>query len=127
MKKSNLPISPHLQIYKPQITSVLSITHRITGFCLNFLLIFFVTWITCLAYSESAYNFFLIFISSLPARIICVFSILGFTFHSLNGIRHIIWDLGYCLEIKKSTILGYIILFLSLCITCLISIKIGLL
>ena len=127
MKKNNLPISPHLQIYKPQITSVLSITHRITGFCLNFLLIFFVTWITCLAYSESAYSFFLKFFTSLPVRIICVFSVLGFIFHSLNGIRHIVWDLGYCLEIKQSTILGYIILFLSICITYLISTKIGLL
>ena len=57
MKKKDLPLSPHLQIYKPQITSVLSIAHRITGFCLNFLLIFITVWIGCLALGEIYYEF----------------------------------------------------------------------
>tara|TARA_B100000287_G_C20220453_1_gene617807 strand:+ start:223 stop:609 length:387 start_codon:yes stop_codon:yes gene_type:complete len=113
MKKQNLPLSPHLQIYKPQITSILSISHRITGVSLNFSLVILVFGIFSLSLGEVYFKFFLEIISSVPVKLILFLTILGFSYHLLNGIRHIIWDFGLFLDNKSSAILGYIIIILS--------------
>lgn len=126
MSKEQLPISPHLQIYKPQITSILSIAHRITGFSLNFLLILVLLWITALTHGEKTYDIFINFIFFFPVRVIVFFSILGFSYHMLNGIRHMFWDLGYFIENKSAAILGYLILIISLSLTFFLSVFLGL-
>ena len=126
MSKEQLPISPHLQIYKPQITSILSIAHRITGFSLNFLLIIVLLWIIALTHGEKTYDIFINFIFFFPVRIIVFFSILGFSYHMLNGIRHMFWDLGYFIENKSAAILGYLILIISLSLTFFLSVFLGL-
>lgn len=113
MKKENLPLSPHLQIYKPQITSILSISHRITGLALNLSLVFFVSGLFCLTLGEKYFNYFMVVMNSVPLRIIIFLTVLGFCYHFLNGIRHIIWDFGFFLENKSSTILGYLVIILS--------------
>ena len=125
MKKEDLPISPHLQIYKPQITSILSITHRITGFFLNFSIIIFVLWIMSLSLGESTYEVFIEYIKIIPIKIIFFFLLLGFFYHLLNGFRHIIWDFGYFIENKSSAILGYIVLFFSFSLSIIVSLKLG--
>ena len=114
MKKNNLPISPHLQIYKPQITSILSISHRITGVALNFSLIIIVLGLFCLTLGEKYFTYFIFIMSSIPLKIIMFLTILGFCYHFLNGIRHIIWDFGVFLENKSSAILGYLVVALSM-------------
>ena len=114
MKKNNLPISPHLQIYKPQITSILSISHRITGVALNFSLIIIVLGLFCLTLGEKYFTYFIFIMSSIPLKIIMFLTILGFCYHFLNGIRHILWDFGLCLENKSSAILGYLVVALSM-------------
>jgi len=114
MKKNNLPISPHLQIYKPQITSILSISHRITGIALNFSLIIIVLGLFCLTLGEKYFTYFIFIMSSIPLKIIMFLTILGFCYHFLNGIRHIIWDFGLFLENKSSAILGYLVVALSM-------------
>ncbi len=114
MKKNNLPISPHLQIYKPQITSILSISHRITGVALNFSLIIIVLGLFCLTLGEKYFTYFILIMSSIPLKIIMFLTILGFCYHFLNGIRHIIWDCGLFLENKSSAILGYLVVALSM-------------
>ena len=114
MKKNNLPISPHLQIYKPQITSILSISHRITGVSLNFSLIIIVLGLFCLTLGEKYFTYFIFIMSSIPLKIIMFLTILGFCYHFLNGIRHIIWDFGLFLENKSSAILGYLVVALSM-------------
>lgn len=114
MKKNNLPISPHLQIYKPQITSILSISHRITGVALNFSLIIIVLGLFCLTLGEKYFTYFIFIMSSIPLKIIMFLTILGFCYHFLNGIRHIIWDFGLFLENKSSAILGYLVVALSM-------------
>ena len=98
MKKENLPLSPHLQIYKPQITSLLSISHRISGIALNFSLIILITGLLSLSLGEYYYNLFIFIINSYPLKIFIFLTILGFSYHLLNGIRHMIWDLGFFLE-----------------------------
>tara|TARA_B100001029_G_C15007647_1_gene422141 strand:+ start:159 stop:542 length:384 start_codon:yes stop_codon:yes gene_type:complete len=114
MRKEQFPISPHLQIYKPQITSILSITHRVTGFCLNLILILILLWLTSLSFGENMYNYYMKLMGFFPLRVIIFFTILGFSYHMLNGIRHIFWDFGLFIENKSATIFGYSVVIISI-------------
>jgi len=111
------PLSPHLQIYRWHISSLLSITHRISGVVnlLALILIFF--WLTALSLGENNYESFLLIINSFFGK----FILIGFTwsmiFHSLSGVRHLIWDLGYGFEIKTANISGIIVIISSLVLT----------
>ena len=119
MNDSNNPLSPHLQIYRWQVSSLLSIIHRISGVInlLALILIFF--WLLVLSFGENNYELFLILINSFFGK----FVLIGFTwsmnFHLLSGIRHLIWDLGYGFEIKTANISGVIVIISSLVLTIL--------
>ena len=121
--KEILPISPHLQIYKPQLTSVLSIAHRITGFCLSLTLPLYLVWLGCIFLGSNIYEIFVHFCSNKMVSIIFVLMTYGFSYHMLNGIRHLLWDLGYGLSIKFSSISAVLIIFLSISSTLLITLK----
>ena len=117
MNDSKNPLSPHLQIYRWQISSLLSIIHRISG-VINLLalsLIFF--WLLVLSFGESNYELFLLTINSFFGK----FILIGFTwsmcFHILSGTRHLAWDLGYGFEIKTANISGIIVIISSLALT----------
>ena len=114
------PISPHLQVYKPQITSVLSIFHRITGVALTFGLILLVAWIFTLSLGEDYFEYFVMFIKSWFGLLI----LFGFTFalnyHLCNGIRHLFWDAGYGYEIETVHKSGLAVLVVSFVLTILI-------
>ena len=111
------PLSPHLQIYRWHISSLLSITHRISGVVnlLALILIFF--WLIFLSSGEINYESFLLIINSFIGK----FILIGFTwsmiFHLLSGIRHLVWDLGYGFEIKTANITGIIVIISSLALT----------
>ena len=126
MKKEDLPISPHLQIYKPQITSLLSISHRVTGFSLNFSLIILVSGLLCITLGEVYFLLFIEILNTIPLKIILFLTLLGFSYHLLNGIRHIFWDFGFFLENRSSAIFGYIVIIFSLISSVSFSILIGL-
>ena len=121
--KEFLPVSPHLQIYKPQLTSMLSIAHRITGFCLSLTLPLFLVWIGCVSVGFSAYETLVNICSNNIVRVIFTLMTYGFSYHMLNGIRHMIWDLGYGLSIKFSSITAIIIIILSFIITLIVSVR----
>tara|TARA_B100000965_G_scaffold336384_1_gene302645 strand:+ start:412 stop:798 length:387 start_codon:yes stop_codon:yes gene_type:complete len=114
MNDSKNPLSPHLQIYRWHISSLLSITHRIAGVVnlISLILIFF--WLVVLSFSENNYELFLLLINSFFGK----FILIGFTwsmiFHMLSGIRHLFWDLGYGFEIKTANISGIIVIISSL-------------
>ena len=117
MNDSKNPLSPHLQIYRWHISSLLSITHRISG-VINLLalsLIFF--WLLVLSFGESNYESFLSTMNSFFGK----FILIGFTwstcFHILSGIRHLAWDLGHGFEIKTANISGIIVIISSLVLT----------
>ena len=114
------PISPQLQVYKPQITSVLSIFHRITGVALAFGLILLVAWIFTLSLGEEYFEYFVMFIKSWFGLLI----LFGFTFalnyHLCNGIRHLFWDAGYGYEIETVHKSGLAVLVVSFVLTILI-------
>ena len=117
MNDSKNPLSPHLQIYRWHISSLLSITHRIAGVVnlISLILIFF--WLVVLSFSENNYELFLLIINSFFGK----FILIGFTwsmiFHVLSGIRHLFWDLGYGFEIKTANISGIIVIISSLVLT----------
>jgi succinate dehydrogenase / fumarate reductase cytochrome b subunit len=126
MKKSELPISPHLQIYKPQITSILSITHRITGVCLNFLIIFVSLWLLSLSLGENIYNYFIEFSNTIFMKLVMSISIFGLSYHAMNGIRHIFWDFGFFLNNSSALISGIIVVSLTFVLSVLLIYKLGL-
>ena len=126
MKKQDLPLSPHLQIYKPQITSLLSISHRISGVALNFVLLILVLGLLCITLGESYFELLISLITFFPIKIIIFLAILGFSYHFLNGIRHIIWDFGFLLGIRSSAIFGYFIIATSIISSIFISRLLGL-
>ena len=117
MSDSKNPLSPHLQIYRWHISSLISITHRISGVInlLALILIFF--WLIILSFGESNYESFLLIINSFFGK----FVLIGFTwsmiFHLLSGIRHLAWDLGYGFEIKTANISGIVVIIFSLVLT----------
>ena len=117
MNDSKNPLSPHIQIYKWHISSLLSITHRISGIInlLGLILIFF--WLVFLSLGESNYELFLMSINSFFGK----FILIGFTwsmiFHLLSGIRHLVWDFGYGFEIKTANFSGVIVIISSLALT----------
>ena len=125
MKKSELPISPHLQIYKPQITSILSITHRITGVCLNFLIIFVSLWLLSLSLGENAYNYFIDFSNTIFMKLVMSISIFGLSYHAMNGIRHIFWDFGFFLNNSSALISGIIVVLSAFVLSILLIFKLG--
>ena len=125
MKKSELPISPHLQIYKPQITSILSITHRITGVCLNFLIIFVSLWLLSLSLGENVYNYFIEFSNTIFMKLVMSISIFGLSYHAMNGIRHIFWDFGFFLNNSSALISGIIVVLSAFVLSILLIFKLG--
>ena len=114
------PISPHLQVYKPQITSVLSIFHRITGVALTFGLILLVAWIFTLSLGEKYFEYFSIFIKSWFGLLILFGFTLALNYHFCNGIRHLFWDAGYGYEIETVYKSGLAVLVVSCSLTILI-------
>jgi len=117
MNDSNNPLSPHLQIYRWQISSLLSITHRISGVInlLALILIFF--WFSFFSFGENNYQSFLLIINSFFGKFILIGFSWSMCFYILSGIRHLAWDLGYGYEIRTANISGIIVIIFSLVLT----------
>jgi len=117
MNDSKNPLSPHLQIYRWHISSLISITHRISGVInlLALILIFF--WLIVLSLGESNYELFLLIINSFFGKFILIGFTWSMSFHIFSGIRHLVWDLGYGFEIKTANISGIIVIICSLVLT----------
>jgi len=117
MNDSKNPLSPHLQIYRWHISSLLSITHRISGVINLIALILIFFWLLILSFGESNYELFLLTINSFFGKFILIGFTWSMSFHILSGIRHLVWDLGYGFEIKTANISGIIVIICSLVLT----------
>jgi succinate dehydrogenase / fumarate reductase cytochrome b subunit len=115
--KKPRPLSPHVQIYKPQITSGMSIFHRITGVGLSFALPVFVWFLVALAGGQSSYDTFVSCAHSTVGRIFLMGWAWAFFYHFCCGIRHLFWDAGLFLDIKQVNQSGIFCLFLSTALT----------
>jgi len=107
MYKKN-PLSPHLQIYRWHISSLLSITHRIVGVVNIIAITLICLWSISLLFGEENYEITKIFLQSFFGKFIITSLGWSFSFHILNEIRHLVWDLGYGFDLKISKITGAI-------------------
>ena len=117
MNDSKNPLSPHLQIYRWHISSLLSITHRISGVINLLALIVIFFWLIFLSLGENNYQLFLLIINSFIGKFILIGFTWSMSFHLLSGIRHLVWDLGYGFEIRTANITGVIVIISSLALT----------
>tara|TARA_B100000902_G_C27117441_1_gene816848 strand:- start:140 stop:526 length:387 start_codon:yes stop_codon:yes gene_type:complete len=111
------PLSPHLQVYKPQLTSILSILHRGTGIVLSIGSIFLVSWILVLTLGESAYKIYSQLVNNWFGKLVIFGFTFGLFYHLSNGIRHLFWDAGYGYDLKDAYISGFAVIFSSLSLT----------
>ena len=119
MQDKNNPLSPHLQIYKWQISSLLSITHRIVG-VVNILAITIICFLSLsLLLGAESYEIIHNFFKSFFGKFIVVSICWTFSFHILNELRHLLWDLGYGFDLKVARITGVIALIGSFILTIL--------
>ena len=119
MQEKNNPLSPHLQIYKWQISSLLSITHRIVG-VINILAITLICFLSLsLLLGAESYEIIHSFFKSFFGKFIIVGLCWTFSFHILNELRHLLWDLGYGFDLKVARITGVIALLGSFILTIL--------
>ena len=94
------PLSPHLQIYRRQLTSVLSIIHRLTGIALSLGTVFLVIWLGSIAGGPQTYQAISLWSSSAFGKTFLLGWAFCFYFHLANGIRHLFWDAGWGYELK---------------------------
>ena len=111
------PISPHLQIYKPQLTSVLSITHRGTGLFLSLGILVLSYWLLAIAGGPAAYAEAQGTINSWYGQVLLFGWVASLYYHLCNGIRHLFWDAGYGLELKTTYASGYAVVAISVILT----------
>ena len=102
VNRGNRPLSPHLTIYRPQLTSMSSIFVRITGIGLLVTATLLVVWLISAATSESAFAVIDGILRSWFGNVIMVLSIWAAFYHMLGRLRHVIWDFGYCVEVVIS-------------------------
>ena len=116
---NNNPLSPHIQVYRWHISSLVSISHRITGM-INILAITVICfWIFFLLLGESSYDITRLFLQSTFGKFIIICLTWSFSFQTLSEIRHLVMDLGYGFELKTIKITGLIVIFGSVFLTIL--------
>ena len=107
------PLSPHLQIYRPMYTMVLSILHRLSGLYLAAAGFLFVTWLSSAAMGEDAYGCVAAILSGAPMRVALALALAAFWYHLFAGLRHLAWDAGYGFEKKSARRSGAIVVMLA--------------
>ena len=118
--ENNNPLSPHIQIYSWNISSLISISHRIIGVINILVLTFVCLWISLLLLGETNYDYIKFFLQSIFGKFTILGIIWSFNFQILSEVRHLFWDLGYGFELKTSKITGLIVIFGSIIFTILI-------
>lgn len=115
--RAERPLSPHLSVYKPQITSMLSILHRITGFGLAVGTLLLGVWLWSAAFSPDCYKTLTELTTSILGRIFMFGWTLAFLYHLLNGVRHLVWDAGMGLSIESVNRSGVFVVLLTFALT----------
>src|SRR5665213_3316127 len=111
------PLSPNIQIYRPQLTSVLSIVNRITGVVLSMYAVALVVWLIAGAAGPQAYSAVHAFIRSWVGQILLFGGTFSFFVHLCGGIRHLVWDAGYGFDLRTIYASGYAVVVTSAALT----------
>ena len=115
--KHTRPLSPNIQIYRPQLTSVLSIANRITGVFLSACAVILVVWLIAAASGPDAYSRFHGLIGSWPGQILLLAATFAFFLHLCGGIRHLVWDTVRGFELGQIYASGWIVVAASVVLT----------
>ena len=116
---TNRPLSPHLQIYRPQLTSLLSVAHRATGIFLSLGIPFFLYWLWSLESGRDTYAAAGEFFGSFIGRLLLLGWTFAFFYHLCNGIRHLFWDAGKGFELEDAYRSGWLVVAASASLTLL--------
>lgn len=117
MERQHRPRSPDIQIYRPQLTSVLSITHRVTGIVLSIGALLLVIWLVAGSLGPEAYSSVSDAAGSGPGQAALLVFTFALFFHLCNGVRHLFWDAGYGFELKAIYASGWTVVGASLLLT----------
>jgi succinate dehydrogenase / fumarate reductase cytochrome b subunit len=115
--RGNRPLSPHLTIYKPQLTSITSILIRITGNALILSVFLIVCWLFSAATSPQYFTVIDSFMNSWFGTLILISSLRAVWYHLLGGLRHLVWDRAIGLDLKTAEYLGWSVVFGSFLLT----------
>jgi succinate dehydrogenase / fumarate reductase cytochrome b subunit len=114
---NNNPLSPHIQVYRWHISSLVSISHRITGIVNIVAITLICFWILSLLLGESGYDLTKLFLQSIFGKFIIICLTWSFSFQTLSEVRHLVMDLGYGFELKTTKITGLLVIFGSIFFT----------
>ena len=114
------PLSPHIQIYRWHVSSLVSISHRITGIVNIIAITLICIWASLLLLGDLNYNFINLFFNSFLGKFIVIGLVWSFSFQILSEIRHLIMDMGYGFELQTTRITGLAVIFGSFILTVLI-------
>jgi len=117
VNRGNRPLSPHLTIYRPQLTSMTSILTRVTGNAMLISALLIVWWFLAAATSPEAYAVANGFLTSWFGDLVMTSSVLGLWYHTLAGVRHLIWDNGIGLDIPTAEKMGWAVVIGSVVLT----------
>ena len=117
MPRRTRPLSPNIQIYRPQLTSVLSIANRITGVVLSLYAVVLVVWLVAAADGPDAYATVEIVIQSWGGKILLFGCTFSFFLHLCGGIRHLVWDAGYGFDLGAIYASGWTVVGMSAALT----------
>lgn len=116
----NRPLSPHLQVYKPQLTSVLSILHRATGIALAVGTLLVTYWLSSIAGGEESFNAANAIAGSFVGKLVLFFWTWALFYHLSNGIRHLMWDSGFGFDLPTTYLTGKVAVGASFVLTILL-------
>ena len=117
MSSADRPVSPHLQIYKPQLTSVLSILHRFTGLGLAAGAAILVAWLIAAAHGAAAFDCAQAVAGSWYGRLLLFLWAFALFYHLCNGIRHLAWDAGFGFDLKTTYLSGWTVVIAAVVLT----------
>jgi succinate dehydrogenase / fumarate reductase cytochrome b subunit len=117
LSEQQRPLSPHLQIYRPQLTSMLSILHRATGFALAIGTLFLAWWLIAAAAGPEAYAAVGAFFGSWLGSLVLLGLSYALMYHLCNGIRHLAWDAGWGFELGTAYVTGWAVVAGSIVLT----------
>ncbi|MDC3222493.1 succinate dehydrogenase, cytochrome b556 subunit [Planktomarina sp.] len=117
VNRGNRPLSPHLTIYRPQMTSISSIFVRITGNALLAATLLLIAWLLAASTSAAAFEWVQCVITSWFGDLVFLLSLWALWYHMLGGLRHLIWDTGRGLELKTAERMGWMMIIGSILLT----------
>ncbi len=119
VNRGNRPLSPHLQIYRKQLNSATSILNRITGIAMLGSALLIIWWLLAAATGKAYFDLVDGLMTSLLGDVVMTLSVLGLWYHTLGGLRHLIWDTGRGLELEAADRMGWAMIVGAVALTIL--------